>query len=100
MTRSCYDTTVKETLLVTALDSQMDSRKGRHEPTKALEEVVVSQDDPSRAVKIRSNLSQAIRDGLVKSLQSHANIFAWSHEDMLGIDPGIACHKLAIKKGG
>ena len=24
---------------------------------------------------------------------------AWSHEDMLGIDPGIACHKLEIKKG-
>ena len=34
----------------------------------------------------------------MKCLQSHANIFAWSHEDMPGIDPKVACHKLAIKK--
>ena len=59
----------------------------------------MNQDDPSRTVKIRSSLSEAIRDGLVKCLQSHADIFAYSHEDMPGIDHGIACHKLAIKKG-
>ena len=50
-------------------------------------------------VKIGSGLGEAIKGELVKCLQSHANIFAWSHEDILGIDRGIACHKLGIKKG-
>ena len=27
------------------------------------------------------------------------DIFAWSHEDMLGIDPRIMCHRLTIDKG-
>lgn len=26
-------------------------------------------------------------------------MFAWSHYDMLGIDPKVGCHKLAIKNG-
>ena len=26
-------------------------------------------------------------------------MFAWTHEDMSGIDPEVACHRLTIKKG-
>ena len=32
-------------------------------------------------------------------LRAHADVFAWAHEDMLGIDPEVACHRLAIKNG-
>ena len=64
-----------------------------------MEGIVVSTSDPSRVVKVGLELSEAIKDELVKYLQSHADIFAWSHEDMTGIDRGIAYHKLAIKKG-
>ena len=99
MAMSCYTTTAKETLQVTVLDSRMDSKKGCQEPAETLEEMKVNQDDPNRIVKIRSSLSEAIKDEVVKCLQSHVNIFAWSYEDMPGIDPRIACHKLAIKKG-
>ncbi|XP_052297280.1 uncharacterized protein LOC127902413 [Citrus sinensis] len=99
MARSCYATTAKETLQVTTLDNRGDSKKGRHEPIEKLEEVLVSKNNPSRVVKIRSGLGEAIKGELVKCLQSHADIFAWSHEDMPGIDRGVACHKLAIKKG-
>ena len=44
-------------------------------------------------------MDEALKGELVKCLQSHADIFAWSHEDMPGIDRGVACHKLAVKKG-
>ena len=64
-----------------------------------MEEVLVSKSNPSRVVKIGSGLSEEIKGELVKCLQSHADIFAWSYEDMPGIDRGVACHKLAIKKG-
>ena len=98
MAGSCYTTAAKETLQVTVLDNQGDSKKGRHEPAEKLKKVLVSKDDPSRVVRIGLGLGEAIKDELVKCLQSYADIFAWSHEDMLGIDHGVACHKLAIKK--
>ena len=32
-------------------------------------------------------------------LRAHADVFTWTHDDMPGIDPEVACHRLAIKKG-
>lgn len=39
-----------------------------------------------------------ISNELQKLLVEYNNIFAWSHENMLGIDPRIICHRLAIDK--
>lgn len=59
----------------------------------------MKQDDSSKTVKIGSNLNQGLKDELIQCLRSHADVFARSHVDMPGIDPKIACHKLAIQKG-
>lgn len=56
-------------------------------------------DDLSKTVKIGSSLNQGLKDELIQCLRSHADVFAWSYEDMPGIDPKIAFHKLAIQKG-
>ena len=32
-------------------------------------------------------------------LRAHADVFAWTHDDMSGIDPEVAWHRLTIKKG-
>ncbi|KAH9802528.1 hypothetical protein KPL71_001423 [Citrus sinensis] len=39
--------------------------------------------------------------GVVRGDQRIARsyVFAWTHEDMPGIDPEVACHKLTIRKG-
>lgn len=66
---------------------------GRQEPVETLKEMVVKQDDPSKVVKIGSNLSWSLRDKLIECLRSHVDVFAWSHEYMLGIDTRIAGHK-------
>ena len=99
MAKSCYATAAKETLQVTSLDNREDSKKGCQEPVEKLEEIVVSKSNPSRVVKVGSGLVGTVKGELVKCLQSHADIFVWSHKDMLGIDRGVAYHKLAIKKG-
>lgn len=31
-------------------------------------------------------------------MRAHADVFAWIYEDMTGIDPKVACHRLAIRK--
>lgn len=99
ITRSCYATAAKETLQITSLDTRGDSVKGRQEPVENLEEVVMKQDNPDKVVKIRSSLKQDLRIELINSLRSHADVFAWLHEDTPRIDPKITYYKLAIKKG-
>ena len=59
----------------------------------------MSKSNPNRVVKIGSRLGETIKGELVKCLQSHTDIFAWSHEDIPGIDRRVACHKLVIRKG-
>lgn len=49
-------------------------------------------------MKIRSTLGQELKTRLVECMQAHVNVFAWSHVDMLGINPKLACHRLAISK--
>ena len=68
MARSCYATATKETLQVTTLDSQGDSKKGRQELAEKLEEFLVSKDDPSKVVKIESGLGEATRGELIRCL--------------------------------
>lgn len=49
-------------------------------------------------MKIGLNFGQELKKNLVNCVQTHSNVFAWSHEDMSEIDLRIACHKLAISK--
>lgn len=47
-------------------------------------------------MKIELRLGKILREKLVESLGPRFDMLAWSHEDMLGIDPKLACHKLVI----
>ena len=77
----------------------MGAKNGRHEPVEELETVSLQRDDPGKIIQIGSRLKDEQKQELVHCLQAHADVFAWTHKDMLGIDPEVACHRLAIKKG-
>ena len=51
-----------------------------------VENVVLVEEDPSKTTKEGKELQQTLKDELVKFLKKNLNIFAWSHEDMPGID--------------
>ncbi|KAL6334574.1 hypothetical protein AAG906_018913 [Vitis piasezkii] len=53
-------------------------------------------DDQPRELKIGSLLSTDERDRLIHLLRSYLDVFAWSYEDMLGLDPSIVQHHLPI----
>ncbi|XP_024035603.1 uncharacterized protein LOC112096410 [Citrus clementina] len=72
---------------------------GRQEPVEDLEAVSLGPENPGKTIRIGSRLKGEQKQELVKCLQAHADVFAWTHEDMPGIDPEVACHKLAVKKG-
>ncbi|RVW23110.1 hypothetical protein CK203_107495 [Vitis vinifera] len=46
-----------------------------------------------RELRIRSNLSTDERDSLIQLLRSYLDVFAWSYEDMPGLDPSIVQHR-------
>ncbi|XP_024033525.1 uncharacterized protein LOC112095658 [Citrus clementina] len=51
------------------------------------EEVSMGLENPGKTIRIGSRLKREQKQELVKCLQAHADVFAWIHEDMPGIDP-------------
>ena len=52
--------------------------------------------DQPREIRIGSSLSPDERSGLIDLLRSYLDVFAWSYEDMPGLDPTIVQHHLPI----
>ena len=52
--------------------------------------------DQPREIRIGSSLSPDDRSRLIDLLRSYLDVFAWSYEDMPGLDPTIVQHHLPI----
>ena len=52
--------------------------------------------DQPREIRIGSSLSHDERSRLIDLLRSYLDVFAWSYEDMPGLDPTIVQHHLPI----
>ena len=52
--------------------------------------------DQPRELRIRSDLSDDERDNLIQLLREYLDVFAWSYEDILGLDPSIVQHRLPL----
>ncbi|KAL8479441.1 hypothetical protein ACS0TY_026364 [Phlomoides rotata] len=65
-------------------------------PTEELEHIPVDPARPELEVMIGSQIPPEMRGEMIDFLKSNIDIFAWSHEDMVGIDPKHACHRLKI----
>ena len=61
-----------------------------------LEEVQIDPDHPDRAVKIGTYMGPEVRNQLIKFLQAHKTPFAWSTDDMVGVDPNVISHKFNV----
>ncbi|RVW77843.1 Retrovirus-related Pol polyprotein from transposon 17.6 [Vitis vinifera] len=59
-----------------------------------VETVDFGTEDQPRELKIGSPLSTDERDRLIHLLMSYLDVFAWSYEDMPGLDPSIVQHHL------
>ena len=50
-----------------------------------------------KEVKVGTALGQEIKDELVSLLREFADVFAWSYQDMPGLDTDIVVHKLPLE---
>ena len=66
------------------------------EPVEELEEVMLNESRPGRTTRMGMLASLTIRRDLANFLRRNQDIFAWSHEDMPGIDPSVIVHRLNV----
>ena len=64
-----------------------------------IEVINLGSDEEKKEVKIGADLEHSIKQRLIQMLQDYAEIFAWSYQDMPGLDTDIVVHRLPIKEG-
>ncbi|XP_030963402.1 uncharacterized protein LOC115984522 [Quercus lobata] len=92
--RECY-------LAMMALDEQMqtmsiEERRVIAELTEVLEDVLLQEDDPEKFTRIGTGMKEKAREDLIQFLRKSIDVFAWSHDDMPGIDPSVITHRLNV----
>ena len=65
-------------------------------PFDDLEIVDLGTANQPREMRIGTTLSADERDSLLRLLISYLDVFAWSYEDMPGLDPSIVQHHLPL----
>ncbi|XP_058729317.1 uncharacterized protein LOC131601500 isoform X2 [Vicia villosa] len=65
---------------------------------EAIEMVNVGTKEQVREVKIGAALENSVKRRLIAMLKEYADIFAWSYEDMPGLDTNIVVHRLPLKE--
>ena len=93
-TRECY-------LAMMALDEQvqMMSIKERRfvaEPTEILEDIPLEEGNLEKFTRIGTSMKEKTKQDLVQFLRENIDVFAWSYEDMSGIDPSVITHRLNV----
>ncbi|KAK8916849.1 hypothetical protein KSP39_PZI022199 [Platanthera zijinensis] len=93
--RECYLRTVTAAEATPPSEAAVD-REGAHlEPAQVLQEVPIAEGE-ERKLSINSELPEDQKAELISCLLKNLDVFAWSAEDMPGVDPDVACHHLNV----
>ena len=74
------------------INKKLEKKIELMEPT--LETINLGNNENPCLIKIGSTLNEKERKDIQELLMEFQEVFAWSYEDMLGIDPGIAQHHI------
>ena len=66
------------------------------EPIEALEDISLDESNLERCTRVGVDLEEKTKQDLICFLKKSIDVFAWSHEDMLGIDPNVITHRLNV----
>ncbi|XP_059441920.1 uncharacterized protein LOC132174250 [Corylus avellana] len=94
--RKCYNISLKKSEPSPLTVGMVGSRSKvplKGEPAEPLEEVKLEE---GKVVKVGTQLASKIRDSLITFLQEIMEVFAWTHEDMPGINPDDIVHQLNV----
>ena len=93
-TRECY-------LAMLAMDEHVqkmsiEERRVVIEPTEVLEDIPLDENNPEKYTRVGVNMERKTKQDLVQFLKKSIDVFAWSHENMPGIDPSVITHRLYV----
>ena len=71
--------------------------KSIHPFEEQIELVNLGSEDDVKEVKIGSQLCPKVKKGLIDLLREYSDVFAWSYQDMPGLDSEIVEHRLPLK---
>ena len=74
----------------------IEERKVVAEPTELLEDIPLDKNNPEKYTRVGASMEGKIKQDLVQFLKKSIGVFAWTHKDMLGIDPSIIIHCLNV----
>ena len=58
-----------------------------------LEEVNIGEEGQTQPILVAKNLPGEFKTDLAQTLREYRDVFAWSYEDMKGLDPPFYQHK-------
>ena len=61
-----------------------------------IDEIPIFLDFPEHKVHIGARLTDPLKEQVISFLKTNHDCFAWSQEDMTGIDPEVVVHRLQV----
>ena len=74
----------------------IDERRVTTKLMKALENVPLENSNPEKFIRIGTSMEMKTKQDLVHFLKKSMDVFAWSYQDMPGIDPSVITHCLNV----
>ena len=74
----------------------IEERRVVVEPTEVLEDIHLDENNPETYTRVGASMERKMKQDLVQFLKKSIDVFAWSHEDMPGIDPCVITHCLNV----
>ena len=62
-----------------------------------LDTINLGTEEGKKEIKVGANLEPSVKERLIQLLHDYVEIFAWSYEDMSGLDTDIVAHHLPMK---
>ena len=91
LARECY-----QTVLASRENHIWVVEEEPKKPVQELEDVNLVKGDDTKVTKVEAGLDSDLKDKIVEFLKQNMDIFAWTYEDMLGIDNKVIEHKLNV----
>ncbi|XP_052305620.1 uncharacterized protein LOC127904792 [Populus trichocarpa] len=92
--------TIEEVSAKTFVRKLLEQQEQTWKPiTEELETINVGSDQLKKELKIGTLVTSELRTKMIALLQEYADVFAWSYEDMPGLDTNIVVHKIPLEEG-
>ena len=89
-----FDSSLPELPEFAAIQKQDEPSTLVQDPT---EDINIGSEDSPKILKIGTSLSTDEKERLIDFLKQYQEVFAWTYEDMPGLDPKLVEHRLVLK---